>query len=252
MEAYQVSDIQWLRLFTYVFLSTVVLGNITTFIRARFQLRDGYSRKMNHVGIMILAAPTLAFLPEHQLLPSMFIASCLVNGIYIISAMSTKPLIYGIVSGSYRYRDEPRKEFFFFFPVLSFSCALLLTALNYPIEVVRVAFFTVAIADGFAEPIGLKLGKNNTYKVRDFFWNDKNTKSVAGTFSVFLFSFLVAFSLLSFSVGASPTLALAAFIYGLLIAVVENFSPRAMDNMIIMFVSPPLLVAIMTMFSLTG
>jgi dolichol kinase len=225
--------VEWERVALFLFFSTVVLGHCATYLRGALNWEDGYSRKLNHVGVMLLSAPFLAFLPEHKLYPSVAVATVGVTLIYAISASSTHPLIRGIVSGSLRKRDEPNSRFFFFFPLITFNVALVLAGLILPLEVVRTAFFTVAVADGFAEPVGLYLGRSNTYHVRDVVWGGKNTKSLAGSGAVFLVTLTVAGLALVQQHPMAVELIAVALGYAVAITAIEACSPRGFDNMLL-------------------
>ncbi|HVJ66629.1 MAG TPA: hypothetical protein VM510_01525 [Caulifigura sp.] len=225
--------VEWGRVGLYVFLSTVVLGSCATYLRDRLGWEDGYSRKLNHVGVMLLSAPILAFLPKERLYPSVVFAALGVTLVYAISALSTHPLIRGIVAGSLRRRDAPYSRFFFFFPLVTYDIALIVAGLLLPVEMVRTAFFTVAFADGFAEPIGLYLGRNNTYHVPDMVWGGRNRKSLAGSSAVLFVALLVASFALSQHYPFAVGLLAAAFVYAVAMAAIEAFSPRGFDNMLL-------------------
>ncbi len=238
-------SVPWWNVLIYVFLSTFLLGNLSTYLRKRFSLKDGYSRKINHVGIMLISAPTLAFLPDKNLVPGVIVGSILLILIYTISALSSQSLIHGIVSGSLRQRDNPHKRFFFFFPLVTFNLSLILVSLIFPLEIVRIAFFTVALADGFAEPIGLRFGRSNAYRIKDFIWKSWNTKSAAGSFTVFAFSVAVSVMLLSGFKEFGFGILIVSLLYGALISVLEAISPRGTDNMLIVLVSPLILTGLL-------
>lgn len=235
----------WVRLLSYLFLSTFVLGNLSTYLKKRLGWADGYSRKVNHFGHMVISTPLLAFLPQQQLLPAVCLGSLLVILIYAIAARSHVPLIHGIVAGSLRDRDRPRSEFFFFFPLISGNVALVAAAIIYPIDLVRLAFFTVAFADGFAEPVGLRYGRGNVFKVRDPIWNGYNTKSIAGSCAVLFWSFAIALVLLGVSQGFGLMAIAMGFLYACVTTMIEALSPRGLDNMLLLAFGPLVMLLIM-------
>lgn len=241
--------VPWVRIAIYLILSTLVLGNISTYLRKEYALKDGYSRKINHIGIMVITAPTLAFLPDAQLIPAVFIGSIGLILIYSISALSSTWWVYGIVSGSLRERDKPSSRFFFFFPLISFNVTLIFMAFLFPLDIVRIAFFTVAIADGLAEPIGLRFGATNTYKLRDVIWKTLNTKSLAGSFSVLFFSTIIFLIFVVLSYPISVLLVLFAVTYGIFVSVIEAISPRGMDNMLILLAATPVAMMLVILYS---
>lgn len=231
-------EVPWWRVATYLLLSTVVLGNVATSLRRRWQWADGYSRKLNHVGIMLITLPLLAFLPDRQLLPAILVGSLGLVVIYGVAAASTRPLVFGIVSGSLRQRDAPYSRFFFFLPLVSFNLALSASTFLFPMDMVRAAFYTVALADGLAEPVGLRFGAGNTFRVRDPLWKRHNTKSLAGSSTVMLVAFSVGLVMLAGRHGLSFSTVAAAFAYGVVTAVVEALSPRGLDNLLLAAVCP--------------
>jgi dolichol kinase len=231
-------EVPWWRVATYLVLSTLVLGNVATALRRRWQWADGYSRKLNHVGIMLITLPLLAFLPDRQLLPAIFTGSLGLIAIYAVSAASSRPLLFGIVSGSLRQRDAPYSRFFFFLPLVSFNLALSASTLLFPMDMVRAAFYTVALADGLAEPVGLRFGPGNTFRIRDPLWKRYNTKSVAGSSTVLLVAFAIGLTMLAGNHGLSPATVAAALAYGLVTAIVEALSPRGLDNLLLAAVCP--------------
>jgi dolichol kinase len=240
-----------LRLLSYLFLSTFVLGNLATYLRRKRSWPDGYTRKLNHFGHMLISTPLLAFLPMEQLLPSVLIASVAVVVIYGVSACSRRPWLHGIVAGSLRDRDAPHSRFFFFMPLVAGNVGLVVAAASFPIELVRIAFFTVAFADGFAEPVGLRFGRTNGFRVPDPLWRRHNTKSVAGSSAVFLWSLVIAVVVLSLGHGLGPAVLAISLAYAVSVTSIEALSPRGMDNMLLFLLGPALLGAF-TQFLLPG
>lgn len=239
-------QVPWWRVVVYLALSTMVLGNISTTLRRRLGWADGYSRKLNHVGIMLITIPLLAFLPDEQLLPAVFVGSVGLVVIYAIAALSSRPLVFGIVSGSLRQRDAPYSRFFFFLPLITFNVTLSLSTLFFPMDVVRVAFFTVAIADGLAEPVGLRFGQGNTYHIKDLVWGRINTKSVAGSSVVFAAAFAISLAMLAmrpdYSLGHAVMISAS---YATATTTLEALSPRGLDNMILAIACPAVLLSLM-------
>ena len=239
------SEMPWLRLGAYLFLSTFVLGNIATWLRTRRGWHDGYTRKLNHFGHMAISTPLLAFLPPAQLLPAVVVGAIAVVLIYGVAAISKRPWVHGIVAGSLRDRDAPRSRFFFFLPLITGNIALLVAVLAFPLDAVRVAFFTVAFADGFAEPIGIRFGQSTIYRVPDLLWSGSNTKSIAGSSAVFVWALLIAATMLWLTGADIATIAIVAVAYAAIVATIEALSPRGLDNMLLLAACPPILMALM-------
>lgn len=218
---------------TYLLLSTVLTGNVATYLRERREWRDGYTRKLNHMGHGLWAALTIAFLPPAQLFPTITLATILVAIIYAISAGVSRPwYLRGIVRGSFRDRDVPRERFFFFLPLLLGNVGIVAAFALFPPDAARAAILVVAIGDGLAEPIGLRFGASTTYRVRDWVFQKTNTKSLVGNVVVALSALIVGGVTLW---GQAPgwQIALAGLGFALLMSVLEAVSPRGTDNFVL-------------------
>ncbi|MFN3298341.1 hypothetical protein [Caldimonas sp.] len=237
------ANVVWWRVGLFLVLGPLLFGNACSLLRARHRLQDGYSRKLHHVGIMLISGPCLAVLPDEQLLPSMIVASLALITISFIAAYSRVPVLAGMAAHSLRRRDAPHSRFFFLMPMITSNVAITISALLFPLTLVKVAFFTVAVADGLAEPVGVRFGASNTYRVQDIIWGWTNTKSVAGSATVFVLSAAVFAAVLSIS-GHAPVATVPVVIaFAALTTTIEAFSPRGMDNMLIMLITPVFLLA---------
>jgi len=154
MAPFDVEQVNWQRVAVYLILSTFVLGNVATYLRTHHGWRDGYTRKLNHFGHLAIALPILGVLPPGPLVSSLTVAAVLVIVIYAVAAVSTHPLIHGVVAGGLRDSDAPRSRFFFFMPLIAGNIALVVAAYIFPFESVALAVLTAAVADGLAEPPG--------------------------------------------------------------------------------------------------
>jgi dolichol kinase len=230
--------VPWWRVAIYLFVGTFVIGNISTALRRKLGWQDGYSRKLNHIGLMLLSGPLLAVLPDSQLLPAVVVATTAMVLIYAVAAYSERPLVYGIVSGSLRQRDAPRSRLFFFMPLITCNVALAIAAFSFPLVLVKIAFFTVAVADGLAEPVGLRFGQGNGYQIKDPLWGTLNRKSLAGSTAVLLLGFAVALGMLALTRGFSMPVLCISVIYAIVATFIEAISPRGLDNMLIVLIGP--------------
>lgn len=217
----------------YLLLSTVLTGNVATYLREQREWRDGYTRKLNHMGHGLWAALTIAFLPSSQLFPTITLATIFAAIIYVISACVSRPwYLRGIVRGSFRDRDVPREKFFFFLPLLLGNVGIVAAFALFPPEAVRAAILVVAIGDGLAEPIGLRFGASTTYSVRDLIFQKTNTKSLVGNAVIALSAFVVVVIMLY---GQLPVwqIVLVGLGFALLMSVLEAVSPRGTDNFLL-------------------
>ncbi|MEN5353628.1 hypothetical protein ABE532_12840 [Luteimonas sp. TWI165] len=237
-------EIVWWRIALFLFVGPFLFGNLCSFLRARYFLEDGYSRKLHHVGIMLISGPCLAVLPDAQLLPSMMASSLALILISFVAAYSRVPLLAGMAEHSLRRRDGPHSRFFFLMPMITSNVAITVSALLFPLTLVKVAFFTVAIADGLAEPIGVRFGRSNVFRINDIVWGWTNTKSLAGSTTVFVLAAAVCAAMLTISGQARMPVVPVSLAFAALTTVIEALSPRGMDNMLIMLITPPFLLAL--------
>ncbi|MGN2246804.1 hypothetical protein ACFWZ3_08955 [Frateuria sp. GZRR35] len=231
-------NVQWLRVAIYLVVGPLLIGQICSYMKARCAWAGDYTRKINHIGIMIVTAPILAVLPDAQLLPSVLVASAIQVCIYAVAANSERPMLHAVAFHSLRVSDEPRSRLFFLLPMISFNVALAVSVLLYPMTLVKIAFFTVALGDGLAEPVGFLLGKGNRFQVRDRLWNGSNTKSVAGCLAVFVFAFLMALVFFGIQQTVSTRLLGICAAYAAVATMLEALSPRGLDNMVLIIFAP--------------
>lgn len=235
-------EVQWVRVALYLLLGPVLIGHVCTWLKERYRWAGGYTRKINHVGIMLVTAPLLVVLPDRELMMSVMVATTLQIGLYSAAAYSRGPALHALAAHSLRERDAPDARFFFLMPMITTNLALAAAVLLFPMTLVKIAFFTVALGDGLAEPVGLWLGRRNGYRVRDPFWGRYNAKSLAGSLTVFVFAVGVAGVFWAPMSAAMDMRFVAGLgIYGLAMTALEALAPRGMDNMIMILLGPVVL-----------
>ncbi|UPG85801.1 hypothetical protein L2Y94_00110 [Luteibacter aegosomatis] len=240
-----IDQIQWLRVALYLVVGPLLIGQVCSYLKARYPRAGDYTRKINHIGIMIVTAPILAVLPDAQLLPSVLVASAVQVAIYVVAANSTQPLLHAVAFHSLRVTDEPRSRLFFLLPMISFNVALAVSVLLYSMTLVKIAFFTVALGDGLAEPAGFLLGKGNRFQVTDKVWRGSNTKSIAGCLTVLIFAFATAMVFLGAQQPIEPRLLLLCASYAIACTALEALSPRGLDNMVLIIFAPLAMMGLM-------
>lgn len=220
------------RSFSVIVLGTFVVGNFAWWLRKR-GMRDGFTRKINHFGLSILSVMFLFGLPEHQFVPTSIFTSFCVVAVYALSAVSGRRLIASIIGSNMRDRDGARGKFFVFLPLVSGQIATYAAlALVNPLYA-KIAFCSMGLGDGLAEPVGLKYGKNK-YRVFDPFWNVWNTKSLQGSGAVFVVSIICCvFALVLGATVPFGEALMLGVVYATIITVAEAVAPRGMDNMLI-------------------
>lgn len=238
-------QVAWPQLIVYLLLSTVLTGNLATWLREHKGWRDGYARKLNHMGHGLWAALTIGFLPSERLFPTITVATVLVALIYAVSAVVERPtLLRNIVRGSLRDRDAPHGRFFFFLPLVLGNIGIVGAFALFSPEAARAAILVVAIGDGLAEPVGLRFGATTTYRVPDLIFRTSNTKSLAGNAVLVLSSLGVAATVVW---GLPPLTAVLTTIgFIVLMTGLEAGSPRGFDNLLLTFIGSAYLNGFLT------
>jgi dolichol kinase len=90
-------------------------------------------------------------------------------------------------------------------------------------------------------------GRTNEYYVKDFIWKCQNTKSLAGSGNILFVSSIVFFFFFGLVHGYDMFVAFKSIAYGLAVAILEAFSPRGLDNMLIIVIGP-IVVSILLYF----
>ncbi|GGA81824.1 hypothetical protein GCM10011521_20220 [Arenimonas soli] len=245
-------EVQWLRVAVYLVLGPIAVGHLCTYLKLRHGWASGYTRKLNHLGIMLITAPLLAVLPDTQLIMSVLVATSLQVVLYTSAAYSERPLLHALAVHSLRERDAPRSRFFFLMPMITTNVSLVAAVLLFPMLLVKIAFFTVAVADGMAEPVGLRFGKGNTYQIPDLVWGGRNTKSIAGSGAVFVLALATSLLLLSWVHGLTPAVLLTCGAYATAMTLLEAVSPRGSDNMLMILLGPLFLMGLMHVTALAS
>lgn len=220
------------RVIPVVLVGTFIIGNLAWLMRQR-GLRDGFSRKLNHFFLSALSGAFLFGLPDESFVPTAIATSILVVLVYAWSARSSHEVVSRVIRSNARDRDGDRGNFFVFLPLLTGQIATYSAlALVSPLYA-KVAFCAMGLGDGLAEPIGLRYGKRR-YSVYDPVWRVRNTKSLEGSFAVFLVSMIACLvGLWLGGVASGVGLLLVSFAFATLMTLVEAVSPRGMDNMLI-------------------
>jgi len=215
-----------------VVIGTFLIGNVAWLMRQK-GLRDGFSRKLNHFLLSALSGVCLFGLPDESFVPTAVATSVLVLLIYAWSAKSSREVVSRVIRSNVRDRDGERGNFFVFLPLVTGQIATYSAlALVSPLYA-KIAFCAMGLGDGLAEPVGLRFGKRR-YSIYDPVWRVRNTKSLEGSLAVFSVSLIAC--LVALWVGEQARgweLIAVALAFAALMTVVEAFSPRGMDNMLI-------------------
>lgn len=219
--------------FIVILSGTFIIGNIANYLANNKQWKSSSTRKFNHFGISFISIISFSFVPLENTTITAVFTSIGILLIYIISANSKNPYLSSIINSNIRERDIPNGKFFVFLPLITGQIALYFCLIMINPILVKIAFCSMGFGDGLAEPIGTKYGKHQ-YKVKDYFWNKENIKSIEGSsavflislFSCFLFTYLYFNKSLIINISISLT-------YSSFITFIEAISPRGLDNFLI-------------------
>lgn len=198
-------------------------SEISAYLKTKKGLKTGYTRKTYHFLVFISAAVINLIFG--------FSGVCLFG--IIVSGFIFYALIKRESSGLYRAlareSDHPNSALYVFIPYLSTLSGGILVNYFFP-DLVIIAYLVCGVADASGEVIGTRFGKHR-FRV-NIFNIHKSEKSLQGSGSVFLFSFLIytVYSLLSGHTINSGIIAWI-FISSLLVAVAEILTPKGFDNL---------------------
>lgn len=241
----QVQNIDILKCLICVFLGTFVVGNLSNFLKEKYSIKSSYARKINHFGISMVSIIVFMYIPIENTFINAIFTSILVIIVYIFSCYSKNKYIRSIIESNIRDRDQPNGKFFVFLPLITGQLALYVSLYFFNPVFAKVAFCSMGFGDGLAEPIGVRFGKHK-YTVNDYIWNVENTKSLEGSFAVFLVSLISCSLMLTLYIVDLKVsyVVLISLVYATIISIVEAISPRGLDNCLIILCGVLLLYAI--------
>lgn len=204
-------------------------AKVSAYLKTNKALLTGYTRKTYHFLIFISAAViNLVF---------GFTGVCLFG--IIVSCFIFYALIRRKSSGLYlalaRESDHPNSALYVIIPYFSTLTGGILINYFFP-DLVILGYLICGVADASGEVIGTTFGKH-TFKVRIFNIH-KSMKSLEGSGSVFLFSFLI-YTLYSIIAFQSLDAAMIAWIFlsSLIVTAVEILTPKGFDNLTIQIIA---------------
>lgn len=204
-------------------------AEVSAYLKNKKALRTGYTRKTYHFLVFISAAAINLIFG--------FSGVCLFG--ILVSAFIFYALIRREASGLYlalaRETDHPNSALYILIPYLSTLSGGILINYFFP-EHVIIAYLVCGVADASGEVIGTGFGKHR-FRVRIFNFH-RSVKSLEGSGSVFLFSFLI-YTL--YSVIATPSLDIGMILWillsSLIITVAEILTPKGFDNLSIQLIA---------------
>ena len=210
---------------TWAFLCS----KVAAYLKTKKALRTGYTRKAYHFLIFISAAViNLKF---------GFTGVCLFG--IIVSCFIFYALFKRKASGLYlalaRENDFPNSTLYIIIPYLSTLMGGILINYFYPGFVI-IGYLICGIGDASGEVIGTKYG-NHTFRVK-LLNIHKSVKSLEGSGSIFIISFLIYF-VYSIITHQAINLGIMGLIFSssLIVTVAEIITPKGFDNLTIQIIA---------------
>lgn len=210
----------------------VVLASwtVTGVLRLRGALRAADARKINHVLALAGVAVWFGWLPSGVARGSAIVTGAvLLMFVFLTCGLKDyRPFRWWFAANT-RPSDAPHERLFFWSSWLVSMAALLLADLLFlDMRVTRTAALLVGLADGLAEPVGVRWGRRR-YAVRWLPGTKPAVRSVEGSAVVALASFVIVMGCYWDTADGSLLLEGATLIAVLLMAV-EAWSPHGWDN----------------------
>ncbi len=193
------------------------------FLKKRYDLKTGYTRKVFHFlvfGSVIMIHWRLG-----------------ITGVCVFGGMTSLVIAYAILRGSghlmyeamAREKDAPRRTYYIVVPYFATLIGGLLSNMLFPATAVF-GYLVTGLGDAVAEPVGTRFGKHR-YTVPAF-TGVKAVRSVEGSAAVFVVSILALAACCAFS----PQFVLAGrtmwvlLLIGFVSTMIEAVSPHGWDN----------------------
>ena len=200
-------------------------SEISAFLKTKKGLKTGYTRKTFHFLVFISAAIINLIFG--------FTGVCLFG--IMVSGFIFYALIRRKSSGLYlalaRESDHPNSALYIIIPYLSTLSGGVLVNYFFP-DLVIIAYLVCGVADASGEVIGTRFGKHR-FRV-NIFNIHKSVKSLEGSGSVLLFSFLI-YAVYSLLAGQTLNAGMIGWIFlaSLIVSLVEILTPKGFDNLTI-------------------
>jgi phytol kinase len=190
------------------------------------RIREGDSRKLNHITCLTAGAVLFGWLPEAVARPSCYVGMgvpfCL---LLLVCAFRDRWAVRNMFYGYARASDAPHEAFHVWFSWLVSIAGLVgIDQVFGDMTITRTACLVLGLADGVAEPVGVRWGRNK-YRVPAVTGGAPAHRSVEGSAAVFVTTFAVVFWTWA------PATAGLALVVAAVVTVVEAFSPHGLDNL---------------------
>jgi phytol kinase len=222
-----VLSVDWFRVVGFVGL-VVLVWELAGRLKLAGLVRTGDARKLNHVTALVGGALVFGWAPDGVARPSCYVGMAVAFLLLVlVCVFRDHPLCSSMFKGYARESDAPHEGFHVWFSWLVSIVGLVCIDLAFwDMTVTRTAGLVLGVADGIAEPVGLRWGAMK-YRVPSVVRGKPSVRSLEGSSAVFAATLVVVLVTHgSTAVGLALLLAVA-------VTVVEALSPHGLDNLTI-------------------
>lgn len=218
--------IDWVRVCGFV-IAVAVVWELAGRLKRAGRIRTGDARKLNHVTALVGGALIFGWAPEGIARPSCYAGMALAFGLLLlVCGLRDRPLCRTMFFGYARESDAPHERFHVWFSWLVSIIGLVgIDQAFGDMTITRTAGLVLGVADGVAEPVGVRWGRRK-YRVPAVFGGKPATRSLEGTAAVFVSAAAVMLATQGGAVELSLLVAAA-------VTLVEAVTPHGLDNLTI-------------------
>jgi phytol kinase len=190
------------------------------------RVRPGDARKLNHVTALAGGAVVFGWLPEPIARASCYTGMAVAFGLLLVMCTLHERTIFRTMFAGYaRESDAPHGAFHVWFSWLVSIVGLVAIDRAFgDMAVTRTAALVLGLADGVAEPVGVRWGRHK-YRVPSLTDGAAVYRSVEGSAAVFATTFLVML------VTRSPASVGLSLLVAAVVTAAEAVSPHGLDNL---------------------
>ena len=231
------SDIDWVRVVGFTGL-VVVMWELAGRLKLSGRCRSGDARKLNHVTALAGGAFVFGWALEPGARASCYAGMAVAFGLLLVMcAFHERPPFRTMFAGYARESDAPHEAFHVWFSWLVSIVGLVTIDRAFgDMTVTRTAGLVLGLADGIAEPVGVRWGRRK-YRVPSLTGGATVYRSVEGSAAVFVATFLVVVAI------RTPASVGLALMTAAVVTLAEAASPHGLDNLTIPLAVGGVLVA---------
>lgn len=220
-------SVDWLRVAGFVGL-VVLIWELAGRLKLAGLVRTGDARKLNHVTALVGGSLIFGWAPNETARLSCYAGMAIAFLLLVlVCVFHDHRLCHGMFRGYARESDAPHEGFHVWFSwLVSIVGLLCIDLVFWDMTITRTAGLVLGVADGLAEPIGVRWGAMK-YRVPSLVGGKSSVRSLEGSSAVFTTTLVVILGTQGMTaVGLALTVALA-------VTIVEAVSPHGLDNLTI-------------------